>query len=76
MSAFPWVFVVYRDGSLGFPLSFPPFLVRFRPLRENLLMGAACAGPNPTHRLILSLGVRAVLRASQFNADILQLPLS
>ena len=74
-SAFHWVFVVNRDGSLGFSLSFPPILVRFRPLSENPLMGAPCTGPKPTHRLILSLGVRAVLRAPQFNADILQLPL-
>ena len=57
-------------------LSFPPILVLFRPLSENLLMGAPCTGPKPTYRLILSLGVRAALRASQFNADILQLPLS
>ena len=74
-SAFHWVFVVNRDGSLGFSLSFPPILVRFRPLSENPLKGAPCTGPKPTRRHILSLGARTVLWASQFNADILQLPL-
>ena len=74
-SAFHWVFDADHDGSLDFSLSSLPILVHFRPPREIPVVGAPYSGPKPTRRLFLSLGVRAALRASQFNADFLQLPL-
>ena len=72
--AFPWVFVVNRDGSLGFSLLRPHILVRIRTLSEILLKGERCTAPEPTRRQPSHL-VPALSMDIQFNADTLQLPL-
>ena len=74
VSAFPWVFVVNHDGSLGFSLSPPSILVRIRPPSESLFKGEPCAAPKPTHRHTFPLGARVVLRASNLMRTLSSFP--